>query len=161
MQYTASFHSPIGAIRLHATDTALYALRFDDVTAGDEQANPVLEAAVSQLSNYFAGTLTQFNLPILQPGTRFQQKVWQLLTEIPFGDTTSYQALSQTYGDVKAIRAIAAANAKNRLAIVVPCHRVVGSNGALTGFAWGLERKHWLLEHEAKISGKRKQMRLF
>jgi methylated-DNA-[protein]-cysteine S-methyltransferase len=161
MQYTASFHSPIGTIRLHATDTALYALHFDDVTVGDEQVNPVLEEAIVQLSAYFAGTLTQFELPVLQPGTQFQQKIWQLLTAIPFGETTSYQALSQTYGDVKAIRAIAAANAKNSLAIVVPCHRVVGSDGALTGFAWGLERKHWLLEHEAKISGKRKQMRLF
>jgi methylated-DNA-[protein]-cysteine S-methyltransferase len=161
MQYTASFHSPIGAIRLHATDTALYAIRFDDVIGADEHLNPVLEQAVAQLSDYFAGTLTQFDLPISQPGTQFQQNVWQLLTAIPFGDTTSYHALSQTYGNVKAIRAIAAANAKNSLAIVVPCHRVVGSDGALTGFAWGLERKHWLLEHEAKISGNRKQMRLF
>ncbi len=160
MPYTTTFHSPIGAIRLHATDVALYALYFDDAPAA-EHMNLILEKAATQLAAYFNGTRTTFALPLVQGGSPFRQKIWSLLQDIPFGTTTSYHALSKAYGDVKAIRAIAAANAKNGLAILVPCHRVVGSHGSLTGFAWGLERKRWLLEHEAKISGRQQQITLF
>src|SRR5690606_16785912 len=98
-----------------------------------------------------------FDLPLKQPGTEFQQKTWTLLCRIPFGKTISYHQLSQHYGDVKAIRALASANGKNNIAIIVPCHRVIGANGSLTGYAGGLWRKNWLLEHEMKC----KQSSLF
>lgn len=107
-----------------------------------------LKDAVKQLQEYFDGKRTTFNFPINPKGTDFQQKVWKALLEIPYGKTTSYMDLSKKLGDVKAIRAVASANGKNPLWIVVPCHRVIGSDGSLTGYAGGLWRKKWLLEHE-------------
>lgn len=107
-----------------------------------------LKDAVKQLQEYFEGKRTTFNFPINPKGTDFQQKVWKALLEIPYGKTTSYMDLSKKLGDVKAIRAVASANGKNPLWIVVPCHRVIGSDGSLTGYAGGLWRKKWLLEHE-------------
>lgn len=107
-----------------------------------------LKKAVQQLQEYFDGNRTAFDFKMNPKGTDFQKKVWKALLEIPFGTTTSYQALSIKLGDVKAIRAVAAANGKNPLWIVVPCHRVIGSDGSLTGYAGGLWRKKWLLEHE-------------
>ena len=107
-----------------------------------------LKDAVKQLQEYFEGKRTTFNFPINPKGTDFQQKVWKALLEIPYGKTTSYLELSKKLGDVKAIRAVASANGKNPLWIVVPCHRVIGSDGSLTGYAGGLWRKKWLLEHE-------------
>ena len=108
-----------------------------------------LHACVKQLSEYFQGKRQQFDFKINPQGTGFQQKVWKALQEIPFGKTTSYLDLSQKLGDVKAVRAVAAANGKNPLWIVIPCHRVIGSDGSLTGYAGGLWRKKWLLNHES------------
>lgn len=116
-----------------------------------------LKDAVKQLQEYFEGKRTTFNFPINPKGTDFQQKVWKALLEIPYGKTTSYLELSKKLGDVKAIRAVASANGKNPLWIVVPCHRVIGSDGSLTGYAGGLWRKKWLLEHENPL----KQQSLF
>ncbi len=116
-----------------------------------------LKDAVKQLQEYFDGKRTTFNFPINPKGTDFQQKVWKALLEIPYGKTTSYMELSKKLGDVKAIRAVASANGKNPLWIVVPCHRVIGSDGSLTGYAGGLWRKKWLLEHENPM----KQQSLF
>ena len=107
-----------------------------------------LKEANLQLSEYFEGKRKEFSFKLNPKGTDFQQKVWQELLKIPFGKTTSYLELSKQLGDVKAIRAVAAANGKNPLWIVVPCHRVIGSDGSLTGYAGGLWRKKWLLEHE-------------
>ena len=107
-----------------------------------------LEQAVIQLQDYFEGKRTNFHLKLNPKGTEFQQRVWQELLNIPFGKTLSYLELSKKLGDVKAIRAVAAANGKNPLWIVVPCHRVIGTDGSLTGYAGGLGRKKWLLEHE-------------
>lgn len=107
-----------------------------------------LEPAVTQLKQYFEGELTKFDLKLNPSGTDFQKKVWQALCNIPFGKTCSYLQLSEVVGDIKAIRAVAAANGKNPLWIIVPCHRVIGSDGSLTGYAGGLWRKKWLLEHE-------------
>lgn len=109
---------------------------------------PILSESIAQLQEYFDGKRTDFNFKINPQGTPFQQKVWQSLLEIPFGKTLSYMDLSKKLGDVKAIRAVAAANGKNPLWIVVPCHRVIGTDGSLTGYAGGLWRKKWLLEHE-------------
>ncbi|WP_158845635.1 methylated-DNA--[protein]-cysteine S-methyltransferase [Algibacter sp. L1A34] len=107
-----------------------------------------LEDCVMQLREYFEGSRTQFNLKLNAQGTDFQQRVWDALEQIPHGKTTSYLELSKKLGDVKAIRAVANANGKNPLWIIVPCHRVIGSNGSLTGYAGGLHRKQWLINHE-------------
>jgi methylated-DNA-[protein]-cysteine S-methyltransferase len=108
-----------------------------------------LAVCVVQLDEYFAGKRSQFDFKLNPMGTEFQQKVWQELLKIPFGKTVSYMDLSKKLGDVKAIRAVASANGKNPLWIVVPCHRVIGTDGSLTGYAGGLWRKKWLLEHES------------
>ena len=111
----------------------------------------VLEDAVCQLQEYFRGERQNFSLKLNPRGTDFQKKVWQHLSEIPFGKTLSYLNLSKRMENVKAIRAVAAANGKNPLWIVIPCHRVIGSDGSLTGYAGGLHRKKWLLDHESAI----------
>ena len=113
-------------------------------------SHPLLQTCISQLDDYFSGKRKTFELTLSQGGTPFQQKVWDLLYQIPYGKTISYHQLAMQYGDLKAIRAVASANGKNNLAIIVPCHRVIGSNRSLTGYAGGLWRKKWLLEHEAK-----------
>ena len=110
-----------------------------------------LKEAVLQLQDYFDGKRTTFTFPLNPSGTDFQKKVWNELLQIPFGKTCSYLDLSKKLGDVKAIRAVASANGKNPLWIVVPCHRVIGSDGSLTGYAGGLWRKKWLLEHENPV----------
>jgi len=116
-----------------------------------------LQEVVSQIQDYFEGNRDDFNFKLNPKGTDFQQKVWQELLNIPYGKTMSYQELSIKLGDVKAIRAVANANGKNPLWIVVPCHRVIGSDGSLTGYAGGLWRKKWLLDHENPV----KQQSLF
>lgn len=110
-----------------------------------------LKEAVLQLQDYFNGKRTDFSFKINPSGTEFQKKVWQELLKIPFGKTCSYLELSKKLGDVKAIRAVASANGKNPLWIVIPCHRVIGTDGSLTGYAGGLWRKKWLLEHENPV----------
>lgn len=117
----------------------------------------VLQEAVLQLEEYFLGKRSQFTFKMNPSGTDFQKRVWQALLEIPFGKTCSYQELSIKLGDIKAIRAVASANGKNPLWIAVPCHRVIGTDGSLTGYAGGLWRKKWLLEHENPV----KQQTLF
>jgi methylated-DNA-[protein]-cysteine S-methyltransferase len=123
-----------------------------DIMNPDPPLLSVLKDCVDQLDNYFAGTLTSFTFPILQNGTEFQQNVWKELVRIPFGKTISYLELSKRLGNTKVIRAAASANGKNSLAIVVPCHRVIGTSGTLVGYAGGLWRKKWLLDHEAKYA---------
>jgi methylated-DNA-[protein]-cysteine S-methyltransferase len=117
----------------------------------------VLEDCVIQLKEYFEGNRKQFTLKLNPQGTDFQKKVWDKLEQIPFGKTISYLDLSKQLGDVKAIRAVANANGKNPIWVIIPCHRVIGSNGSLTGYAGGLHRKQWLLEHESPY----KQQTLF
>lgn len=117
----------------------------------------VLEDCVLQLNQYFEGSRKQFSLKLNPKGTVFQERVWDALLTIPYGKTTSYLQLSRQLGDEKAIRAVANANGKNPLWIIVPCHRVIGSDGSLTGYASGLYRKQWLLEHESPY----KQQSLF
>ncbi|MCL4119541.1 UNVERIFIED_CONTAM: hypothetical protein GTU68_014085 [Idotea baltica] len=116
-----------------------------------------LEDCVIQLNEYFEGSRKEFDLKLNPQGTDFQQKVWKLLEDIPYNKTLSYLELSKQLGDIKAIRAVANANGKNPIWIIIPCHRVIGSNGSLTGYAGGLHRKKWLLEHESPY----KQQSLF
>jgi methylated-DNA-[protein]-cysteine S-methyltransferase len=126
-------------------------LFLDNDDTYEKDAHPLLQLCHQQLDEYFRGSRKNFDLPFNQAGTTLQQKVWELLYKIPFGKTISYQQLSKQYGDPKAIRAIASANGRNNLPIIVPCHRVIGSNQTLVGYSGGLWRKRWLLEHEAKL----------
>ena len=150
--YTAYYSSPVGLLKMQSTDEHLTALLFMEERDSDSNDEPpVLQQCKQELDEYFNGNRKEFTLPLQQQGTQFQQKVWQLLLNIPFGKTLSYNHLSKQYGDLKAIRAVASANGKNNIAIIVPCHRVIGSNQSLTGYAGGLWRKRWLLDHEAKF----------
>ena len=149
--YTTSYASPLGNLRLQCTNEHLVAVLFNDSEESTPSDNhPLLQQCRNQLDEYFAGKRKEFELPLQQDGTVFQQKVWDLLCLIPFGKTISYHQLATQYGDLKAIRAVASANGKNKLAIIVPCHRVIGTNQSLTGYAGGLWRKKWLLNHEVK-----------
>ena len=151
--YTAYYASPVGQLKIVCTDEYVQELVFvnEEAEKQDDEA-PLLSLCRQQLDEYFSGERKVFEMPLQQGGTTFQQKVWHLLLKIPFGKTITYNSLSKQYGEVKAIRAVASANGKNNLAIIVPCHRVIGSNQSLTGYAGGLWRKKWLLEHEAKFS---------
>lgn len=154
----AFIKTPFGVAKVAGDDLGLSSI---SVLNTDEKLTEIvpeiLEDAVYQLKEYFDGKRTDFDLLLNPTGTDFQQRVWKGLLEIPYGKTVSYLQLSKTLGDVKAIRAVAAANGKNPLWIVVPCHRVIGSDGSLTGYAGGLSRKKWLLEHECPV----KQQSLF
>jgi methylated-DNA-[protein]-cysteine S-methyltransferase len=149
--YTSYYSSPLGQLKIQCSDEHLQAVIFmKEEEEIQNDGHEILSASTKQLDEYFSGNRKHFDLPLLQSGTTFQQKVWDLLLQIPFGKTISYNDLSKQYGDLKAIRAVASANGRNNLAIIVPCHRVIGSNQSLTGYAGGLWRKKWLLEHEAK-----------
>lgn len=152
MKYASVTTSPIGQITILADDEFVHAVTFAETDITGLNENPLTLNAVQQLNDYFNGKLQQFNFPIKQNGTEFQQEVWQNLLNIPFGETTSYAKFSAH--NPLAIRAIAAANGKNNMAIVVPCHRVIGSNGKLVGYAGGLWRKQWLLQHEREVAQK-------
>lgn len=150
--FRQAINSPLGTIEITTTDTAVQAVVFVEEAQAATESNPVLADCINQLEAYFKGERKDFDLPLQQPGTDFQQKVWQLLTEIPYGTTTNYLSLARRVGNEKSIRAVGTTNGKNNIAIIVPCHRVIGSNGSLVGYAGGLGRKQWLLEHEAKIA---------
>ncbi len=148
------FQTPVGIVRITEEDDFITSVHFiDDEVELVAPETPWLKSAVKQLEEYFAGERLVFDFPIKQQGSDFQQKVWQCLQTIGYGKTISYGHQSKLMKDPLAIRAIASANGKNHLAIVVPCHRVIGSDGSLTGFGGGLWRKKWLLEHEARVSG--------
>jgi len=152
MDYASVIESPVGRITILADDEFVYAITFAEKDIADMPENQLTSAVARQLQDYFKGELKVFNFPIKQKGTDFQQEVWQNLLAIPFGETTSYAKFSAHHP--LAIRAIASANGKNDIAIVVPCHRVIGSNGKLVGYAGGLWRKKWLLQHEREVSQK-------
>ncbi|MGA9638691.1 methylated-DNA--[protein]-cysteine S-methyltransferase [Flavobacterium sp.] len=145
---TTHFKTPLGMATIMGDETGIAKISIVDEGEESQQIPFVLQEAVTQLQDYFKGNRTDFNFKLNPKGTDFQKKVWQALIEIPHGKTMSYLDLSKKLGDVKAIRAVASANGKNPLWIVVPCHRVIGTDGSLTGYAGGLWRKKWLLEHE-------------
>ena len=157
--FTTYYQSPIGLIRISGTDTYISEMIFEDKVhqqadnKSDKMELPdMIIQAIEQLIQYFHGQRRVFDLPINQQGTDFQQKVWHELINIPYGRTISYLELSRRLGDPKVIRAAAAANGKNNICIVVPCHRVIGSKMDLVGYAGGLWRKKWLLGLENKIA---------
>ncbi|MCX2718659.1 methylated-DNA--[protein]-cysteine S-methyltransferase [Lentiprolixibacter aurantiacus] len=146
---TAYLQTPIGWARIEGDEEGIRSVIVLDEAPRQIPIIPeILEDAVYQLREYFKGKRHRFDLKLNPEGTPFQQKVWEQLSEIPFGKTLSYLDLSRQLGDPNAIRAVAAANAKNPLWVIIPCHRVVGSDGSLTGYAGGLHRKKWLLDHE-------------
>ncbi|WP_421813387.1 methylated-DNA--[protein]-cysteine S-methyltransferase [Flagellimonas sp.] len=145
----AYIQTPIGTVELKGDENGLASITVLDNKKPNGTLPDVLVDAAKQFQEYFNGDRTVFNLELNPSGTDFQKKVWNALLKIPFGKTISYLELSKQLGDVKAIRAVASANGKNPLWIVVPCHRVIGTNGDLTGYAGGLHRKKWLLEHES------------
>ncbi len=158
-RYQTTIDSPVGPLTLVATDTGLRAVlwdvdgeservRFGGDRATDSPDHPFLVAAAEQLGEYFAGSRQDFDLPLDPVGTDFQRSAWQALRTIPYGQTVSYGEQARRIGHPKAVRAIGAANGRNPISIVVPCHRVVGSDGSLTGFAAGTDIKAWLLDHE-------------
>lgn len=163
--FSSEIQTPIGRMIAFANHEGICLLEFIERKDLDKQTknlqdalkseivkgkNEHLEKLDKQLSEYFSGKRKRFELPLIYTGTDFQKKVWKALLEISFGETTTYLALSNKIGDPKAIRAVAGANGANKMAILVPCHRVIGSDGSLTGYAGGLWRKQWLLDHESK-----------
>ncbi|MDX6594336.1 MAG: methylated-DNA-[protein]-cysteine S-methyltransferase [Gaiellales bacterium] len=144
--------SPIGDLLLTADGGALTALDMEPLPERPKTpaGNPVLTAARKQLERYFAGRLMQFDLPLAPAGSPFAQQVWLELQQIPFGQTVTYADLAQLVGRPGHFRAVGSANGRNPISIIVPCHRVVGSNGSLTGYSGGVERKRWLLDHESE-----------
>lgn len=158
MFHTITMDSPVGELRIIAGERGLRAIlwgaedaaRIASIDESDlvEERTPLLDRAVAQLQEYFAGTRREFDLPLDPLGTPFQQSAWLVLRTIPYGKTISYGQQALQLGDPNKARAVGAANGKNPLSIVVPCHRVIGSGGQLTGFAAGLDVKSWLLDHE-------------
>lgn len=158
IRYT-EFNSPLGRFRVGVSERGVRAAGFidnrDDATTGkDWRFVAALDhPAVHQLRGYFAGEVRHFDVSLDPLGTPFQNTVWRALCAVPFASTTSYSAIAQRLGKPTATRAVGAANGQNPIAIIVPCHRVIGKDGTLTGYAAGLERKRWLLAHEAKQAG--------
>ncbi|HEY6807809.1 MAG TPA: methylated-DNA--[protein]-cysteine S-methyltransferase [Gemmatimonadales bacterium] len=156
--YVTRFPSPVGELILTASAHALTGVYFPTSRHGpppvgtpDDGAHAVLARTRLELTEYFAGARTTFDLPLDPSGSEFELQVWALLRAIPYGATTTYGDLARRLGDVKLSRAVGAANGKNPIPIIVPCHRVIGANGDLTGFGGGIDRKRWLLEHEGAL----------
>lgn len=147
---TAYINSPLGITKIIGDENGISVISVSDVGSNEisKTIPKILKDAVSQLNEYFEGKRTDFTFKLNPKGTDFQQRVWKALLEIPYGKTISYMDQTKKLGDIKAIRAVASANGKNPLWIVVPCHRVIGTNGSLTGYAGEIWRKKWLLEHE-------------
>jgi methylated-DNA-[protein]-cysteine S-methyltransferase len=147
--------SPIGSLLLVGNDQALHGLYMQDgrkpkrIDSGWERSTTCLADAKAQLREYFAGERVAFDLALVMEGTPFERRVWSALTEIPYGETCSYGELARTLGQPTAARAVGLANGRNPIAVIVPCHRVIGANGTLTGYGGGLERKRILLELES------------
>ena len=166
IDYT-TMSSPVGELLLSGSGGVLSGLTMHrpgealPVRPGWQRDDAALAAAVAQLGEYFAGTRTVFDMPLAPQGTPFQRRVWELLLQIPYGQTTSYGALARELGQPEASRAVGLANGRNPIAIVIPCHRVVGSDGSLTGYGGGLDRKRWLLDLERSVSNPVEALPLF
>ncbi|GDX50958.1 hypothetical protein LBMAG27_00050 [Bacteroidota bacterium] len=166
---TLIINSPLGKLLAKASETGICSFEFEDVRKPlselpeilfDEKKNKHLLKLQKQVAEYFSGNRKYFDLALEPNGTIFQQKVWNELLKIPFGKTRTYKEQSIAVGDLKAIRAVATANGANPIAIIIPCHRIIGTDGSLTGYAGGLLRKKWLLEFEYDNSSKEKQLSL-
>jgi AraC family transcriptional regulator of adaptative response/methylated-DNA-[protein]-cysteine methyltransferase len=176
MILTTYIETPIGVMVAGAVEEGICLLEFIDrrmlnteykdlarllKTSVEEGENKHVKEIRKQLKEYFEGKRKEFTLPLVTPGTRFQQAVWQELLRIPFGSTRTYQEQAEALNKPDAVRAVANANGMNRISIVIPCHRIIGSDGNLTGYGGGLRRKRWLLDHEKRFSGKAVDLELF
>lgn len=149
MIFSAYIETPIGLVEVLASNEVILSVLFVD-KAKQENTNNLTDIAVLQLGGYFNGDRQQFDLPLSFQGTEFQNNVWQALLDVGYGKTSSYKSIAEKIENPKAVRAVGAANGKNPLTIVVPCHRIIGANGSLTGYAFGTNKKAWLLDHESK-----------
>lgn len=153
-EYKVDYPSPIGILEITGSKEGVISIMFSDRTTPNFELNRELPKSLRdcyvELEEYFKGKRKNFTFPILMEGTNFQKTVWTALSTIHYAEVKSYKDIAQLIGNEKAIRAVGNANGKNKLSIVIPCHRVIGTNGKLTGYAGGLWRKEWLLEHEKK-----------
>ena len=152
--FEAYYKSPIGNLRIISNERDIIKIEFTTDFFKMNMVPNQIQNCINQLDEYFKGERQEFTVSINPAGTEFQSKIWNLLQKIPYGKTISYLDQSKQFGDKKAIRAIASANGKNPIPIIIPCHRVIGNNGKLTGYAGGLLKKQWLLEHEGAIQQK-------
>jgi len=148
------FQTPFGVMRAIVIEDALRSFTFPKDDKKEEDAHAIFKKLEEELAAYFMGELKEWSVPLAPIGTDFQQKIWKLLLTVKIGSTLSYLELSKLYGDEKAIRAVATANGANPICILIPCHRIIGSDGSLTGYAWGIEMKKELLQLEQKFSDK-------
>ena len=146
--YYGYYTSEIGMLEVGGTDTAITSLYFVEERREGVESCPVVDEAIRQVDEYFGGTRRAFDLPLALAGTDFQRRVWRQLLAVPYGQTASYGEIARALGKPKAVRAVGAANGQNPISIIVPCHRIVGSDGKLVGYGGGLWRKEWLLKHE-------------
>lgn len=151
-QYHSQLNTPIGPVSILASEEAIVQITFGDLPATGPES-PLTREACAQLEAYFAGQRRQFDLPLAPAGTPFQRQAWAALQQIPYGETRYYAQQALQISRPKAVRAIGAANGANPIAIVIPCHRVIGKNGTLTGYAGGVDRKQWLLAFEQGQAG--------
>jgi methylated-DNA-[protein]-cysteine S-methyltransferase len=149
-----AYQSPVGGIELIAGEQGLQAIHFTENPTGRHSTNSILLDCRNQMDEYFAGKRITFDLPLDLQGTDFQNRVWRELIRIPFGEIVSYLHIAKTLGDPNATRAVGFANGRNPFAIVIPCHRVIGTNGSLVGYAGGIEKKKWLLSFERNLTQK-------
>jgi|ERR1019366_3084666 methylated-DNA-[protein]-cysteine S-methyltransferase len=153
-KFTTSFKSPIGIIQITGTEDFVTSVNFSDEESESPHVPDVLIQCKHELQEYFTGERKEFSIKTEPEGTIFQKNVWAELCKIKYGDTTSYIDIANKLKNPGAVRAVGAANGKNPVAVIIPCHRIIGENGKLTGYAGGLWRKQWLLEHEGNVSGK-------
>ena len=161
-EYTQLYESPIGLMEIKATVEGIVSVLYiNEKYDADFVTNDIISSCIAQFDDYFAGKLQEFSINVIPSGTPFQLSVWKELVNIPFGETISYIELAERLNNPKSVRAVGGANGKNPINIIVPCHRVIGKNGTLTGYGGGLWRKEWLLEHELKYSKGEKQLGIF
>jgi methylated-DNA-[protein]-cysteine S-methyltransferase len=153
--YYTYYQSPVGLLKIGGTDNYIAELGFVDnkeqVTHGEPGISEVMHECTEELIEFFNGKRRSFDIPVYQDGSAFQQRVWGELLNIPFGKTISYLELAKHLGDIKVVRAAASTSGKNKIAIIIPCHRVIGSDKSLVGYGGGLWRKKWLLQHEFRV----------
>ena len=152
MEYFETYQSPIGFLTVYSDGESITRVSFSEEKQQATRSCSVIDLTINQLDEYFRGELLVFDIPLHSEGTGFQEIVWKELRTIPFGQTVSYTDIAIKTGDAKNVRAVGTANGKNPVAIIIPCHRVIGANGKLTGYAGGLWRKKWLLNHEATFN---------
>lgn len=154
-EYIYYYKSPIGNLRVVGNEESILTVDFSEYSISNEDNYPeVIMECINQFEEYFAGKRKSFDVKYLLRGSEFQRKVWSELAQIPYGEIVTYKYIAEKIGNEKAVRAVGTTNGRNPIAIIIPCHRVVGAQGKLTGYAWGLWRKQWLLRHEKNYKDK-------